>query len=323
MKNYYDVLKVFAILLVVIGHITILYGGGYYGLEENRLLTTVCTAIYLFHMPLFITLSGAIFQIGIERGKYAELIPFVHNKLLRIGVPFLTVGSLFLAPTLFLLDKEPGSLLDIIQGVICCSGIERHLWYLPALLWIFFITWTCIQIHINRYLLFIISVLLAVLYSLFVHYNFMHISNAIHYLPYFVFGMILQAQTRYVNKRTATTSTILFAIMGTIIKLTSIAWLDNVLSILLPCTIIAIFLPIAKWALPFVCDNKLLKQLLNQSFAIYLFHVIIIYTLYSWIGNSLPTIIMVPFVFVISIVGSMGLAQILRFLHLQIIIGEK
>lgn len=38
MKNYYDLLKVFAILLVVFGHITILYRGESFGLAENRVV---------------------------------------------------------------------------------------------------------------------------------------------------------------------------------------------------------------------------------------------------------------------------------------------
>lgn len=52
-------------------------------------------------MPLFIALSGAIFQIGLNKGKYILFLPFLKNKILRIGIPFLAVGSLFLAPLLY------------------------------------------------------------------------------------------------------------------------------------------------------------------------------------------------------------------------------
>ena len=108
MKNYYDLLKVLAILLVVVGHIAILYRGESFGLAENLWLTFLCTAIYLFHMPLFIALSGAIFQIGLDKGKYLLFIPFVENKIIRIGIPFLAVGALFLAPSLYYLKMSNG-----------------------------------------------------------------------------------------------------------------------------------------------------------------------------------------------------------------------
>lgn len=83
MKNSYDLLKVFAILLVVIGHITILYRGESFGLAGNIWLTFLCTAICLFHMPLFIALSGAIFQIGLNKGKYILFLPFLKNKICK------------------------------------------------------------------------------------------------------------------------------------------------------------------------------------------------------------------------------------------------
>lgn len=89
MKNEYDILKVFAILLVVLGHITILYNGGGFGyLPSNGALNTLTFIIYLFHMPLFIALSGAIYQLGCNKGKYGEFQPFLKNKLLRILLPF-------------------------------------------------------------------------------------------------------------------------------------------------------------------------------------------------------------------------------------------
>ena len=52
-RNEWDVLKCLATLLVVIGHIVILYKqGGSFPAMENRYLALFADVIYLFHMPL-------------------------------------------------------------------------------------------------------------------------------------------------------------------------------------------------------------------------------------------------------------------------------
>lgn len=324
MKNSYDLLKVFAILLVVIGHITILYRGTCFGLAENRYLTFLCTAIYLFHMPLFIALSGAIFQVGLDRGKYSLFYPFLENKLLRIGIPFLAVGSLFLAPSLYFLKMSHGGgeFISIVYNVICCMGEERHLWYLPSLFWIFMIAWVLDKALISNFLSLIVSILFALFYSLFIDFDFMCLSNAIHYLPYFLVGMILQKHSELVGRKMLLTGLGVMFIVGSINKIADIGWLDNLMGILLPITFILLLFPLAKITLPIVQNNKTMQMILHQSYAIYLFHVMIIYAMYSLSPIALPAVVMVSLVFVCSIIGSMLTAYILRKCHLQIIIGE-
>ena len=64
-RNEWDVLKCLATLLVVIGHIVILYKqGGSFPAMENPYLAMFADVIYLFHMPLFVTISGAVYAIG-------------------------------------------------------------------------------------------------------------------------------------------------------------------------------------------------------------------------------------------------------------------
>ena len=106
MKNEYDVLKVFAILLVVVGHVTAIYSpqSSFQDVAVSPVLTAVTKIIYLFHMPLFIALSGAIFEYGVSNGKYSEFKPFLINKLKRIIVPYLFVGFIFLIPTLVIIN---------------------------------------------------------------------------------------------------------------------------------------------------------------------------------------------------------------------------
>lgn len=200
MKNYYDLLKVFAIFLVVVGHIAILYGGKSFGLLENRFLTVLCSIIYLFHMPLFFSLSGAVYQIGLDRGKYSSFSQFLKNKILRLVIPFLFVGALFLALTLYYLKMtNGGGLFLTVCNVVGCFGEERHLWYLPALFWIFMFAYILNKSKVNLYAIFIVSVFVALYNSLYGDFNFICFSNAIYYAPFFIIGMIIQKNTTHVG----------------------------------------------------------------------------------------------------------------------------
>ena len=61
MRNKHDLLKVFAILLIVVGHVT-----NHYEVHWAKLITF---AIYIFHMPLFIAVSGAVHMIRRDKGE--------------------------------------------------------------------------------------------------------------------------------------------------------------------------------------------------------------------------------------------------------------
>lgn len=321
MKNEYDLLKVFAILLVVLGHITILYGGGSF-LPYNSILTKLTKAIYLFHMPLFVALSGAIYSIGCERGKYSSFIPFAHNKVNRILLPFFFVAVLFLAPTLVALGKTELSFLSVCGNILMGGGLEKHLWYLPALFWIFMIVWCLQKARIKVWIMFVSSVVLAVVCSLFFSFKFLFLWDTIQYLPYFLWGMFIHEYGQVGNKKLLGVGIISFVVMAAMTKATSIEWLDNICRVLLPCSIVISLTAIARTIVPFK-ENQLMTWLLKQSFAIYLFHVMVIYIMYHFIGVYLTTAVMVPITLVVSIGVSWAMAWLCRKLHLQFIIGEK
>lgn len=75
----YDILRVFALLLVVIGHcdyydIETDYGGMYSNFDSinqpilSYVLYMLTRCIYTFHMPLFMALSGALWFVAIKNG---------------------------------------------------------------------------------------------------------------------------------------------------------------------------------------------------------------------------------------------------------------
>lgn len=80
-----DVLKCFAIFLVILGHIIATYDNRVYDAPINQW-------IYSFHMPLFMMLSGIFF-------KYALMKPFkqlLKGKIIQLLVPLCTWGVILL-----------------------------------------------------------------------------------------------------------------------------------------------------------------------------------------------------------------------------------
>ncbi len=95
----YDILRVIVMLLVVLGHATYVshvtdYGGcDYSEYFEKKSLFFQCVSyltavIYLFHMPLFMALSGALFYCSYMKGKYRNYKLLLVEKGKRLLIPF-------------------------------------------------------------------------------------------------------------------------------------------------------------------------------------------------------------------------------------------
>ena len=107
----YDILRVIATLLVVIGHCTYLtistkYGGCDYSYLDKsfvfKVVSKLTSFIYLFHMPLFIALSGALFAKSLDRGRYASFMELLNKKAKRLVIPFIVVTLFYAVPIKFL-----------------------------------------------------------------------------------------------------------------------------------------------------------------------------------------------------------------------------
>ena len=323
MKNEYDLLKVFAILLVVVGHITILYQDG--GLGENEIsgLSFFTDFIYLFHMPLFISISGAIYAIGMQTGKYCKFSPLIINKAKRLLIPFIFVGITCLAPVLIITGLSENYVMTVVS-ILTGGTYIKHLWYLPALFWIFIYAWLICKFRLNLYIMYIASVSLAVLCSsLAINLNIFCIGNSIQYLPYFIMGIIFYQQRELLQIKLFPASLIILCSFAFIQYASDILWIDNICRILLPCAILICIYILVKPIYPIF--NKLpgINYLLKQSYSIYLFHVPIIYLLYIYISHLIPYYAMIPLTFFVAIIGSAAIATIFRKIHFQIFIGER
>ncbi|MBQ6965925.1 MAG: acyltransferase [Bacteroidaceae bacterium] len=146
--EWIDTVKTLTMLLVVIGHcnyytIETPYGGIHYLTESCNISTAykclrcIVVFIYSFHMPLFMSLSGMCFSISMK--KNMNIKDLIHNKILRLLLPFLSVSLFLSIPIKFATGYWDGSETipkDIIYGQLLLMG-NSHLWFLASLFWIF------------------------------------------------------------------------------------------------------------------------------------------------------------------------------------------
>lgn len=90
---FYDILKGYAIFLVAWGH-------SIQTMLSDWQSNPVLLAIYMFHMPLFIAISGRFFLSSVERSSTTD---FIKRKFLHLYLPSLTWG--FLMSVVMLVHK--------------------------------------------------------------------------------------------------------------------------------------------------------------------------------------------------------------------------
>ena len=143
----YDIIRLFAAALVVLGHSTYLtittdHGGIDYTFETAKNVFSSAffkewlywsAWVYRFHIPLFFMLAGSVFALRPDIGLPALLI----KKARRLLIPFFLCGLFFMIPLKTIggfFDK--GRLPEIVIAFL--TGHESgHLWFLPSLFWCF------------------------------------------------------------------------------------------------------------------------------------------------------------------------------------------
>lgn len=309
MKNEYDFLKTVAILLVVIGHTTILF--------DTAICSAVTKGIYLFHMPLFMAMSGAVYGIGRSKGKYADFLPFFKKKVLRLLLPYLFAGLCVLAPALIGLGKMAA--VDAYSGIALGNDC-RHLWFLLSLFSIFMIAWALEKFKVPTLLSFVGALLLVPICTSSMGETFYSFNNTIYYLPSFLLGMLMQ---KYPLKdaKTISAEVLLIFVAALVIKLQDFWYADALCSLVMSNAIVALLVSLARKVCPLqLQETNYYKQLSSYSFGIYLFHVPVIYAMVQLLGG-INLHALVGLSIIVSIVLSILLTYIIRKIKLNILIG--
>lgn len=319
-KKQSDVIKIakgICIFLVVLGHTMIPNIR-----DDSNVIFNIWTIIYLFHMPVFFSVSGILYEVN--RGRYeANPAQFIRKKFKLLIIPYLSISAVVYL-FLMILERIPKIAelvgryvhsVNTVEGVFIEivtfeNHVAQHLWFVLVLF--LFFAFNIVLRKVNSNILYITTIVVPI-FLLPVLKKMFYIPDIPNYflfeLPFFMVGRLIGKNKEilsYVLK--ANFLPIAFAILSglyiafinkTDILLQPIRWIylftTRCLGILMVLSISAWVEKIGKLKTMFSCLER-------KSYQIYLLHQPFIVSggagvLYA-VGVSNPVII-----FIVTIVG--------------------
>lgn len=342
------ILRVIGILLVVLAHATHAYTSGwvYETHVKSSFFRRLTLYVYSFHMPLFLFISGAVYYFcRKELEKYNDFKAFAWNKIKRLIVPYIFVGSVYLVPIRLKLgiNLYPGITYGgAIFNQILRVQIPGGLWYVVMLFNIF------IVFRLFEKLIDANPIITNLIIFSFLYYwspkitNQYQISRTCFHIIYFYLGYLFQQYKNQIIEKLKMlkypfwilfiTHFCLFTFMRKCLRVPYPYFLWRMLNlsvrIIVPVLGIGYCYFAVLWILnkiPKITENKIIKVLDKNNFIIYLFHEPIIYCiLYKLYDSSMKPIILVNICFWVSLLGSLILAFIInKSIILRFLTGNK
>lgn len=315
-----DIMKVFGIFLVVLGHVTRMYtpNGLIQPIEHDSFMHMLTKVIYSFHMPLFVFVSGMTFAyVSARKTSYQRFFSFVANKAKRLMIPYFAFACFWVLP--FMVGFGFRSFGSYLFDGIILSLDSRHLWYVWMLFNVFILFYgmrlLVDKMKLSHWTLLLISGILFCAESIWGgRFPYFQIDNALYYQFWFTLGYIA-----IVYKRQFRMLMPIVLVLGFITSL-RLRFIVNVLYAMFGIFLFYYLAPYCKN----IANNALFKAVNRNSFGIYLFHPIIIYAvIYYFKDTQLNHITIFCITLFCSFFLSLFLTELMRKLHLQIIIGEK
>ena len=277
-------------------------------------------------MPLFIVVSGAVYGICKKKGKYASWKELLTNKTKRILYTYVSFGLLVLAPCMVYIELTNNYITYCISEVLKGGNNIRHLWYLLSLFEMFIIAHVFHNILEKQKWITALSIFITIglVYKYTIHFDYFQLKMTVTYMPYFILGYYIGNESlkiRLSNLRA--TNIILIAVIICFFKyrlpLFTIPVSDYAVAFFF---IIAIFH--VTQHLKIGTEGKYYNILKRDGMGIYLWHVIFIYI--SYYHDLFVSVGMYGQIFsitVLSLILSIVLTYITRYLHLTYLIGES
>lgn len=190
--NWIDWAKVFAIYLVVLGHL----------LDTTGKEGYISNLIYSFHMPFFFFISGYLFKI-----KESNFYLFLKGSIRSLLVPYVLlnlIGNFFLIPT-WILSKRWLSEQLFYFLTADCHGEPGPTWFLVCLFQVRLLAYFIVrQNPISRSLIVLSCVLIAYMFPFHLYWR---IDTVFMVIPFFIVGYVLK------NKLSFFSSKVLFVLL--------------------------------------------------------------------------------------------------------------
>lgn len=275
-------IRIIATFIVVLGHSIMLYSNNWELIPIShstppKLLIISKRMIDLIQMPLFFSLSGYLHQYLINKGKTITLKSVVTKKFLRLFIPylFLSIIMVFVRLHVNYCNWQELSNTAILKNLLFMRN-DSHLWFLPTLFEIFILHYLISRIK-NNYIE-LITALFISLISIYlpIKYQF-HTGDALKYLFWFYLGCWVKYKESSINLFYQKYRLMIICVF--LLSLTLPFWLEqgrtnNVITQYISSILFVLLIYNS------VSSNQISKytELLDKnSFAIYLFHIPIIY----------------------------------------------
>lgn len=194
-----DYLKVFACILVIIGHL--IQSLQKSSIDNHTDITSFINwFIYLFHMPLFFTISGYLYRIKEKKFSWKQYKSFILKKVMNLGIPYLVFYLLYVIINMIFADS-----VNSLKGMEEIIGIVNNpmppYWFLYALLSIFILVPLVEKLLKNRKnIIFAVLIVLKVL-SIFINTKIYLIDSFCQNAIYFYLGSMLTNVNSILNRR--------------------------------------------------------------------------------------------------------------------------
>lgn len=214
--EWIDYLKAFACFLVVLGHLLqSLYAAG---IDKYFYITDkIDIIIYLFHMPLFMCLSGYLYCMKENKFNLNEYRKFELKKIINLSIPYFVFYVLFIALNVLASGNvnHKRSFSDLLNMF---NSPMAPFWFLYALLSIFIIIPIIEKLskYNKKTVFFTLSILKII--SIFVETKIYFIDSIMQWAIYFYLGSCVQ-DVKEKSKSYNTISTVIYMILGILYSL--------------------------------------------------------------------------------------------------------
>ena len=123
--NYISLMRVLSMLQIVLFHSLCFYIGEWWFLctDVVPLWRIIAFPIEQIGLTSFVFISGFLYgYMYIEKGKYRDVLPFLHKKILRLLIPYFFWGIMMIIT----MPKVPITWINLLTGI-------SHLWFLLML----------------------------------------------------------------------------------------------------------------------------------------------------------------------------------------------
>jgi len=187
-----DAARGLAIILVVVGHV----GARVATLEDAGWYADLKAAIYLFHMPLFMALTGITFALSLPAfTAWSEAARFSFKRVERLLVPYVVFGLVVIlgklaASRVMHVDRAPQDLAGELYLMLVMPGssVTVFIWFIYVVsIYLLLVPALFRLIGRRPMLLFIASLVL----QLGEWPQLFMLDRVVEYLPFFAGGMLL------------------------------------------------------------------------------------------------------------------------------------